>query len=150
MLLLDRLAVRNTDDHLRNHGFLRSPAGRALSPVFAVNPEPDLAVELQTAIIGVAEAEALLEFAPLRQITTPEARAILFEVVGQSDSGERLRSPCSSPDTSWRPSAKPSKRNRRGSERCSDEPAFSASPAGRRCWTESGTGGPGASVCSRR
>ena len=33
--------VRNTDDHLRNHGFLLTPAGWRLSPMFDVNPNPD-------------------------------------------------------------------------------------------------------------
>lgn len=36
-----RLAVNNTDDHVRNHGFLRSGAGWTLSPIFDVNPDPD-------------------------------------------------------------------------------------------------------------
>lgn len=34
------MAVSNTDDHLRNHGFLLTPAGWRLSPMFDVNPEP--------------------------------------------------------------------------------------------------------------
>ncbi len=32
------MAVSNTDDHLRNHGFLLSRSGWILSPVFDVNP----------------------------------------------------------------------------------------------------------------
>lgn len=32
--------VRNTDDHLRNHGFLLTPSGWRLSPMFDVNPNP--------------------------------------------------------------------------------------------------------------
>lgn len=34
------VAVNNTDDHLRNHGFLRGRSGWRLSPVFDVNPHP--------------------------------------------------------------------------------------------------------------
>ena len=34
------MAVSNTDDHLRNHAFLLTPRGWALSPMFDVNPEP--------------------------------------------------------------------------------------------------------------
>ena len=35
------LLISNTDDHLRNHGFLReSTAGWRLSPVFDINPNP--------------------------------------------------------------------------------------------------------------
>ena len=33
--------VRNTDDHLRNHGFLLTEKGWRLSPMFDVNPNPD-------------------------------------------------------------------------------------------------------------
>ena len=32
------IAVKNTDDHLRNHGFLLTPDGWALSPAYDVNP----------------------------------------------------------------------------------------------------------------
>ncbi len=35
------IAVSNTDDHLRNHGFLLSSAGWKLSPAYEVNPNPD-------------------------------------------------------------------------------------------------------------
>lgn len=35
------LLVGNTDDHLRNHGFLLTEAGWRLSPMFDVNPNPD-------------------------------------------------------------------------------------------------------------
>jgi serine/threonine-protein kinase HipA len=34
------MAVSNTDDHLRNHGFILTPAGWRLSPLFDVNPVP--------------------------------------------------------------------------------------------------------------
>lgn len=78
-------AVHNTDDHLRNHGFLRTDAGWELSPAFDINPEPDMAVDRQTAINGVTEAEfeaeALLELAALCHLTDSESRAVLSEVV---------------------------------------------------------------------
>jgi hypothetical protein len=36
------MLISNTDDHLRNHGFLRhSTAGWTISPVFDVNPNPE-------------------------------------------------------------------------------------------------------------
>jgi serine/threonine-protein kinase HipA len=78
-------AVHNTDDHLRNHGFLRTDAGWELSPAFDINPEPDIAVDRQTAINGVTEAEheaeALLELAALCHLTDSESRVVLSEVV---------------------------------------------------------------------
>ena len=35
------LAVKNTDDHLRNHGFILEKDGWRLSPLYDVNPNPD-------------------------------------------------------------------------------------------------------------
>jgi len=34
------MVVSNTDDHLRNHGFILTPDGWVLSPMFDVNPDP--------------------------------------------------------------------------------------------------------------
>ena len=34
------MAVSNTDDHLRNHGFILTPSGWCLSPLYDVNPVP--------------------------------------------------------------------------------------------------------------
>ncbi|MDE0840075.1 MAG: HipA domain-containing protein, partial [Kiritimatiellae bacterium] len=34
------IAISNTDDHLRNHGFLLTPQGWALSPAYDINPNP--------------------------------------------------------------------------------------------------------------
>ena len=34
------IAVSNTDDHLRNHGFLLTPLGWTLSPAYDMNPNP--------------------------------------------------------------------------------------------------------------
>jgi len=34
------MAVSNTDDHLRNHGFILAKAGWRLSPLYDVNPVP--------------------------------------------------------------------------------------------------------------
>ena len=35
------ICIKNTDDHLRNHGFLLTPHGWRLSPAFDINPVPD-------------------------------------------------------------------------------------------------------------
>jgi len=62
--ILVSLLLHNTDDHLRNHGFLRSQTGWRLSPVFDVNPNPELAASRATSIDGAvmidAEGEALM------------------------------------------------------------------------------------------
>lgn len=40
--LVFSVAVSNTDDHLRNHGFLLAPhRGWKLSPAYDINPMPD-------------------------------------------------------------------------------------------------------------
>lgn len=44
------ILVRNTDDHLRNHGFLRTSGGWQLSPAFDINPEHRSGGRMQTAI----------------------------------------------------------------------------------------------------
>ncbi|MFB9312906.1 type II toxin-antitoxin system HipA family toxin [Nocardioides plantarum] len=46
------VAIHNTDDHMRNHGFLRARGGWTMSPLFDVNPEPDLAKDRVTGIDG--------------------------------------------------------------------------------------------------
>lgn len=63
-------AIRNTDDHLRNHGFLRVRNGWALSPVFDINPNPEGADPARsTSIAGArswsSELEMLQEIAPI-------------------------------------------------------------------------------------
>jgi serine/threonine-protein kinase HipA len=49
--------INNTDDHLRNHGFLRSGSGWRLSPVFDINPNPYLNAARATSIYGAASRE---------------------------------------------------------------------------------------------
>ena len=78
------LLISNTDDHLRNHGFLReSTAGWRLSPVFDLNPNPGpIARRLATTIaFGSPDSIAtLLEVADLFRLRPHEARHVLAEV----------------------------------------------------------------------
>lgn len=46
------VALGNTDDHLRNHGFLASRGSWTLSPAFDVNPNPDPMARRATSIVG--------------------------------------------------------------------------------------------------
>ena len=46
------VAIHNTDDHLRNHGFTRAPGGWTLAPAFDINPNPDLGTDRVTGIDG--------------------------------------------------------------------------------------------------
>jgi serine/threonine-protein kinase HipA len=85
--------ISNTDDHLRNHGFLRkSTAGWSLSPAFDLNPNPEGgAKQLATAIdendtrASIATAR---EVAGLFRVSEAQARAIVAEV---STATERWR-----------------------------------------------------------
>ncbi len=78
------ILISNTDDHLRNHGFLRSStAGWSLSPAFDLNPDPAPgAKRLSTAIDfdrTEARIETLLEVAPEFRLGG-DAAAVLAEV----------------------------------------------------------------------
>lgn len=46
------VAIGNTDDHLRNHGFIEERSQWSLSSVFDVNPNPDVGKARATTIVG--------------------------------------------------------------------------------------------------
>lgn len=52
------IAVSNTDDHLRNHGFLMMKNGWKLSPMFDVNPVPDG----ESLSLNISENENIMSF----------------------------------------------------------------------------------------
>ncbi|MDO9063342.1 MAG: HipA domain-containing protein, partial [Microbacterium sp.] len=87
--LFDRVAlsvaIGNTDDHLRNHGFLVDKGGWRLSPVFDVNPNPDPSAIRRTSIAGatvaVDEVDGLLALASDCDLTAAEARDRLARIV---------------------------------------------------------------------
>ena len=80
------ILISNTDDHLRNHGFLYDPAGGwRLSPVYDLNPIPvDIKPRILTTAIDEADGTASLElaFAVAEHFRLKEkaARAIAREV----------------------------------------------------------------------
>ncbi|NLF05250.1 MAG: type II toxin-antitoxin system HipA family toxin [Actinomycetales bacterium] len=94
--LFDRVALSvalgNTDDHLRNHGFLVARGGWRLSPAFDVNVNPDLAAPRRTSIagaVGVAdEPDGLLVLAPACGLTPDDARLRIANVI---DAASRWR-----------------------------------------------------------
>jgi serine/threonine-protein kinase HipA len=86
--------ISNTDDHLRNHGFLRaSTAGWSLSPAFDLNPNPEGEIKRLTTAINedstLASLQSALEVAALFGLSRQEARALLSEVAAASE-GWRL------------------------------------------------------------
>jgi serine/threonine-protein kinase HipA len=52
------IAIRNTDDHLRNQGFLLTDHGWRLSPAYDLNPTPEVAPHFR---LKPRAAETLLE-----------------------------------------------------------------------------------------
>jgi serine/threonine-protein kinase HipA len=79
------ILIRNSDDHLRNHGFLRtSSSGWSLSPAFDLNPNPERGnSHLATSIDGNsdrASLETLLDTAGFFRLSESDARSIVGEV----------------------------------------------------------------------
>lgn len=87
--------VSNTDDHLRNHGFLYAgPAGWVLAPAYDLNPVPvDVKPRVLTTAIdledGTASLERAFEVAEYFETGAKTARAIAAEV-GQVVAGWRV------------------------------------------------------------
>ncbi|GAB96062.1 serine/threonine-protein kinase HipA [Kineosphaera limosa] len=79
--LFDRVVVSvalgNTDDHLRNHGFLAESGSWILSPAFDVNPNPDRSRPRSTSIMGADalpdEVEGLRALAQECSLTADQA-----------------------------------------------------------------------------
>ena len=72
------------DDHLRNHGFLRTAGGWQLAPAFDLNPMPEKA-EHELAIdeaVHAGDIDLVIETAPYYRLADREARAIVDEVRG--------------------------------------------------------------------
>ncbi|UQN31744.1 HipA domain-containing protein [Brachybacterium kimchii] len=76
--------VGNTDDHLRNHGFLAVGDSWTLSPAFDVNPTPEPWRSRSTTILGADalpdEAEVLLDFAEECDLTALQARRSISSI----------------------------------------------------------------------
>ncbi|WP_329481313.1 HipA domain-containing protein [Kribbella sp. NBC_01484] len=80
------VAIHNTDDHLRNHGFLRDGAsGWRLAPAFDINPNPDAGAQRLTGIGGAHgrgdELTGLMAYAESFRLTAEESRQVLHEVL---------------------------------------------------------------------
>ena len=77
------ILTANTDDHLRNHAFLREREGWALSPAYDLNPNPDSPSRLNTAI-DLDDTEASIETAlgvsGYFRLSAAEARAVVAKI----------------------------------------------------------------------
>ena len=79
------MLVSNTDDHLRNHGFLRDPNGWRLAPAYDLNPMPtDVKPRIHALAIdeidGTASLDTAFQIAPMFGMTEMDARTIATEV----------------------------------------------------------------------
>jgi len=80
------ILISNTDDHLRNHGFVWvGPTGWRLAPVYDVNPmPPDVRPRVLTTAIDLEDSAASLDLAlsvcGYFELKVTEARAIAAEV----------------------------------------------------------------------
>ncbi|WP_448058444.1 type II toxin-antitoxin system HipA family toxin [Cellulomonas hominis] len=76
------LLVSNTDNHLRNHGFLRRPSGWSLSPAFDLNPNPEPAqFAMPVGPGGGDDVQSALDIADAFSLTRSGALTVLREVL---------------------------------------------------------------------
>jgi serine/threonine-protein kinase HipA len=77
--------VRNTDDHLRNHGFLLMPDGWRLAPAFDMNPEPlgrGLSLNIDE-YDNALSMDLALNVAPLFRVEAAKAKVIIADIQAQ-------------------------------------------------------------------
>lgn len=76
-------SISNTDDHLRNHGFLLAENGWALSPAYDLNPNPQgYGLKLNISETDNSQdIDLLREVAPYFHLSTRETETILSEVI---------------------------------------------------------------------
>lgn len=77
------VCVSNTDDHLRNHGFLLEADGFRLAPAYDINPNPDgegLTLNISDTD-NAQDLDLVMGVAELFRLPRPRAQAIADEVV---------------------------------------------------------------------
>ncbi|MDP9198117.1 MAG: type II toxin-antitoxin system HipA family toxin [Pseudomonadota bacterium] len=114
--VLFNVLVGNTDDHLRNHGFLREATGWRLAPAFDLNPNPARrhhALRLDEAS-DEPDLEAILRTAEFYRVNGRDAQRMLDEVRAAT--------------RGWKKRAKAARLS--ASEIASIEPAFALSEEG--------------------
>jgi len=86
------IAISNTDDHLRNHGFILSKEGWILSPAFDINPSVEkdgLALNIDTDN-NALDFELAKNTGELFQLSEPEMNVIIMEVKNTVSSWENI------------------------------------------------------------
>ncbi len=75
--------VSNTDDHLRNHGFLLTPTGWTLAPAYDMNPDPygeGLSLNISESD-NAQDLQLVLDVASAYRVKAQHAKRIVGEVV---------------------------------------------------------------------
>lgn len=88
------IAIKNTDDHLRNHGFILTPAGWKLSPAYDVNPiyhGTGLTLNI-TETDNRLDLSLALSVAPLFRINNGKAEKIFKQVEKAISSWQKVAS----------------------------------------------------------
>jgi serine/threonine-protein kinase HipA len=95
------LLVRNVDDHMKNHGFLRRADGWSLAPLFDVNPNPFAVVESTPLRPGGTridrDVRVLLATADSYGLRQDDARRVLAEVAAATSGWTRIAQDMSLP-----------------------------------------------------
>ena len=76
------VAISNTDDHLRNHGFLLTQQGWRLSPAYDINPNADgqgLSLNISD-VDNALDFELVMEVAPIFRLTRDNANKMLSKI----------------------------------------------------------------------
>ncbi len=82
--ILFNVLVSNTDDHLRNHGFLLTQPGWVLSPAYDINPSPEGPAGLTLNIDDADNSlniDLVMSVAPFFQLRSAQAKKIRDEVL---------------------------------------------------------------------
>lgn len=88
------IAVSNTDDHLRNHGFIHTEKGWLLSPAYDINPVPDgIGLHLNIdEIDNQLDFELAFSVTDYFQLNEAAAKTIYLEVIAAVDQWQELAS----------------------------------------------------------
>lgn len=86
------VCISNTDDHLRNHGFLLTDAGWVLSPAYDINPTPDgTGLKLNISNNDNAmDLDLVKEVAPYFRLKEKEVNAIIDTILQNVAKWEQL------------------------------------------------------------
>jgi serine/threonine-protein kinase HipA len=90
--IIFNILISNTDDHLRNHGFILTIAGWRLSPAFDINPSIDkdglaLNIDIDKNALDIALAKSVGEYFRLSE---KEMNVIIDEVKSSVAGWEKL------------------------------------------------------------